>query len=142
MLSWKVPLFSALLVLTLRVQVSAASAQELSKTGRDLVEACRALATGEKPPADNAFQIGTCLGEIKALNWLAPGVADPNLRSCVPANVTDIEIASIIVDYLDRNPDRLREPFQGLALEALAGTWPCPKPRSWFGRWFQSEPDE
>jgi hypothetical protein len=142
MLNWRALLSLTLFVLTQGVQLSAASAQELSKTGKDLVEACRALANGVTPTAVSAVQIGTCLGEIKALNWLAPGVADPNLRSCVPANVTDTEMAGTIVNYLDGNPDRLREPFQGLALQALAGTWPCPKPRGWFSRWFQREPDE
>jgi hypothetical protein len=105
--------------------------------GDNLIDACRLIADGTAPTADKSFQAGICLGELAALNWGAPGVYDENLRSCVPTSVTRQELAKVLVDYLDQNRDRLREPFEGLALEALAHAWHCPEPRGWFQRWFR-----
>lgn len=113
----------------------AGAQQQNTPTGNDLINACRIVASGSVPNADSNFQAGICLGEIEALNWLAPGANDPNLRSCVPAEVTSQQLARVAVAYLDHNPDRLREEFQGLALEALAHAWPCPSTSGWLGRW-------
>jgi len=112
---------------------SVASAQHVLRTGNDLIAACRVVASGGTPNTGNAFQVGICLGELEALNWLAPGAADERIRSCVPATITTTQMAGVVVAYLDRNSDRLREPFEGLALEALADNWPCPPP-GWFGK--------
>ena len=128
----------ALLVAVLTVMVSAAwsavSAQQAFQTGKELIAACRVLASGATAATDDSLHVGICLGEIEALNWLAPGVHNSRLRSCVPENITMAQMANVIVHYLDRDPDRLREPFEGLALEALAHTWPCQK-RGWLGKW-------
>jgi len=113
---------------------SVASAQQVFRTGDDLITACRDVASGGTPNADNAVQVGICLGELEALNWLAPGAAGERIRSCVPATITTTQMAEIVVAYLERNSDRQREPFEGLALEALADTWPCPPPSGWFGK--------
>jgi hypothetical protein len=94
------------------------------------------VASGTAPASGGAFQAGTCFGEIETLNWFAPGAYDENLRSCAPENVTRRQMAKVIVDYLDRNRDRLNEPFEGLALEAFAHTWPCAEKRGWLERWF------
>jgi len=114
-----------------------ANAQEQrTRSGNDLIEACRSVAGVTIPTPDNSLQAGVCLGKIEALNWLAPGQQDDRLRSCVPSNVTPQQMAKVVVAYLDQNRDRLREPFEGLALEALARTWPCAEEPGWFERWF------
>jgi len=115
--------------------VNPVGAQESKQNGVDLIEACRAIAIGIPPAADTALRIGVCRGEIEALNWLAPGAYEERLRSCVPENVNLKDMAKVVVAYLDNDRDRLREPFEGLALEALAQTWPCPKRSGWFDRW-------
>jgi hypothetical protein len=100
-----------------------------------LIDACRVIA-GTTPTEHKSLQEeGVCLGKIEALNWVAPMLYDENLRSCVPTDVTNVQMAKIIVAYLDQNADRLREPFDGLALEALAHAWRCPKNPGWFGKW-------
>lgn len=111
------------------------SAQQNFQTGQDLLAACRVLASGTSTAQGDSFHIGVCLGEIGALNWLAPGVEDENIRSCIPENVAATQMADVIVHYLDHNPDRLSEPFQGLALEALAQTWPCQRRRGCLATW-------
>jgi hypothetical protein len=102
-----------------------------------MIESCRVVASGNAAQ-DHALQAGTCLGEIDALNWIAPAVASESIRSCVPPSITPQQMATVIVDYLDKNADRIREPFQGLALEALAGTWPCAKRIGWFEKLWKS----
>jgi hypothetical protein len=111
-----------------------AVAQERGQSGNDLIEACRLIANGATPTSDNALQVGFCSGELEALNWLAPGVNDGNLRACVPDSETPQQIAKVVVDYFDSIRGRLREPFEGLALEALAHTWPCAQEPGWFGK--------
>lgn len=120
---------------TMAAIISPARAQEPNQNGIDLIEACRAIAGGTVPTSDTALRIGVCRGQIEALNWLAPGAYDKRLRSCVPSTVNLQEMAKVVVDYLDHNRDRLREPFEGLALEALAQTWPCPQKPGWFDKW-------
>ena len=116
--------------------VLSADAQEHLQSGNDLVEACRVIANGSAPTPNNAFQAGICLGQIEALNWVAPGIAGESIRACVPQNITRQQMAKVVVTYFDQNTDRLREPFEGLALEALALTWPCHEERGWFERWW------
>ena len=124
-------------ILPIRAQQSTTlegSAQDTTLTGKNLIDACRLIANGTTPPADKSFQAGICLGELEALNWGAPGAYDENLRSCVPDGVTRQQLANVAVDYLDGNRDRLREPFEGLALESFAHSWPCPKTQGMFGK--------
>jgi hypothetical protein len=97
-------------------------ALEYAKSGSDLIEACRAAASGSQP---TTAQAGVCVGEVSALAWLAPGQISDVIRSCVPDNVSPQQTVQAVVNYLDRNQDRLHEPFEGLALEALAQRWPC-----------------
>jgi hypothetical protein len=105
-----------------------------TQSGSDMVEACRIVADGATPPPDKEYRTGICFGEIEALTWLAPGVAGDEIRSCVPENVTEQQIAKVIADYLDKNRDMLHEPFEGLALQALSETWPCRKKSGWLAR--------
>jgi hypothetical protein len=107
--------------------VSPVDAQQNTENGRDMIEACRIIASGDVPASDHALQAGTCLGELDALNWIAPVVGSDLIRACIPTTISQQQLAKVIVDFLDQNADRLREPFQGLALEAFAGRWPCAK---------------
>ena len=132
MINSRVLLVAIIMALDFR-GASVASAQQALTRGNDLIAACRIVASGGTPNAGNAFEVGICLGELEALNWLAPGAADERIRSCVPETITTKQMAGAVVAFLDRNSDRQREPFEGSALEALANAWPCPPP-GWFGK--------
>jgi hypothetical protein len=123
-----------IVVVGIAVMTFSAKAQEPAQNGKDLIEACRVIAEGKVPTADNGFQAGICLGEIDALNWTAPAMLNSSLRACIPTSVTRQQMVKAVVAYLDQNTDQLREPFGGLALEALASTWPCLVERGWFER--------
>lgn len=106
-----------------------------TQNGNDMVEACRIVAEGEAPPPDEAYRTGICLGEIEALTWIAPGLAGDPIRACVPKWKEPQEIAKVVSDYLNKYPEQLREPFEGLALEAMADTWPCPRKQAgWLAK--------
>ena len=105
--------------------VGPAQALERWYSGNDLLAACRVVSTGSTPTSENAQLVEVCLGEIEALDWAAPGMQNEKLQSCVPDDVTIKQVAKVIIDFLDQNPERRGEPFEGLALEALALTWPC-----------------
>jgi hypothetical protein len=44
---------------------------------------------------------------------------------CVPAGTTSQQAASVVVQYIDGQPARIREDFNPLAVEALRANWPC-----------------
>jgi Rap1a immunity proteins len=119
--------------------VCSSEAQDQKISGSSLLEACRQAANGAALTSDSSPKVGMCLGELDALNWIMPGIYHEKDRSCLPDDVTRQQLAKVVVAYLDRNRDRLSEPFQGLALEALAKFWPCPPERGWFERWFKQE---
>jgi hypothetical protein len=116
-----------------------ALAQQPEQSGADLFGACRVIASEATVTTESARQAGVCSGELTALRWFAPGVNDDNLRSCIPADVTHQQLAKIVVGYFDQNKSRLQERFEGLALEAFAHAWPCPKERRWYERWFNRD---
>jgi Rap1a immunity proteins len=92
----------------------------------DLNEACKEIGFGSPLKPDDMLQVGVCLGEIEALNFTAQGLGNERLRACIPPGITRLEKLRVVVVYIDQNHDRLREPFEVLALEALAHSWPCP----------------
>ena len=70
--------------------------------------------------------VGLCLGEVEFLSWAAQSLGNERFRSCIPVGITRLEKLRVVVVYLDQNHTRLGEPFEVLALEALAHGWPCP----------------
>ena len=128
-----------IVAVTVTAFVFPAAAQQATQSGNDLLEACRIVATGAPPTPKNGLQVGVCLGEMEALNWLAPGQESERLRSCVPSSVTRQQMAKVVVAYLDQNLDRSTEPFEGLALEAFAHAWPCAEEPGWFEKWFNKK---
>jgi len=93
-----------------------------------MIEDCRIVASGATPQTDHMFQAGVCIGRIDALSDVAVRLEDKRYRSCRPTDVTIVQIAKVVVTYLDQNPARLHEPFNSLALEAFAHAWPCGPP--------------
>jgi hypothetical protein len=104
---------------------ASATAQEDTQSGNFFVAPCRIVASGVPPKDDDLFLTGVCIGRIEALAWAATGFRDEAIRSCRPGAVTGVQLAKVVVAYMDRDPARLHEPFDGLVLEALAKAWPC-----------------
>ena len=90
------------------------------------IEACRIVGSDRQPRDVEVFRAALCIGALEWLSWVAEGLRDESLRSCIPPSATLSQKAKVVVTYLEKNPSRLHEPFGGLALEAFARAWPCP----------------
>jgi hypothetical protein len=51
----------------------------------------------------------------------------------MPPQLTQRQLASGIVQYIDAHPARMHEDFRNLAVEAMRVAWPC-KPSKYRGR--------
>src|SRR5215472_12052052 len=62
---------------------------------------------------------GMCFGEVTALFETFAG-------KCAPPDVPGQQLMHTVVEYIDSQPRaRLNEPFNHLAIEAMAKAWPC-----------------
>jgi hypothetical protein len=62
---------------------------------------------------------GFCAGIVVGLSFMGQPYG-----ICVPAGTTSQQITSIVVQYIDGQPDRI-EDFNHFAVEALRANWPC-----------------
>jgi hypothetical protein len=64
--------------------------------------------------------MGICIGAVRTM--LHFGSA---LGSCAPVAASVSRTIRVVVYYIDRQPSRMDERFETLALEALQEEWPC-----------------
>jgi hypothetical protein len=67
---------------------------------------------------------GECLGAVYAMLTLSHTLAEP-LKFCPPVEFEAEQGVRAVVAYIEKRPERAREDFTTLALEALRATWPC-----------------
>jgi hypothetical protein len=46
---------------------------------------------------------------------------------CPPGGATNLQRIKVIVDYIEKRPDRKNADFRLVANEAMAKAWPCKK---------------
>ena len=63
---------------------------------------------------------GFCEGIVVGLSFMGRPYG-----ICVPAGTTSQQITSIVVQYIDGQPERIHEDFNHFAVEALQANWPC-----------------
>jgi Rap1a immunity proteins len=93
-------------------------------TGADAQKYCRALVEGSFSDSDEARSAGACEGMIETATIFSPNLP-AELRACPPAQGSTLASVKVLLQYLDRNPDRLSEAGITLAIEALRDAWPC-----------------
>jgi Rap1a immunity proteins len=67
---------------------------------------------------------GECLGAIYAILNLSGALTEP-LKFCPPTDAQPDEGVRVVVAFIEKKPDRGREDFTTIALEALRFRWPC-----------------
>jgi hypothetical protein len=104
------------------LSASAASAVEDATLSADQVlPACAAFIADRAPrEIDGVFQAGRCIGLMQGL-----GYAARLLGVCPPDEVTEALRARVAVTYVEAHPERMKEDFRVLAVEAMQKTWPC-----------------
>ncbi len=67
---------------------------------------------------------GECLGAVYTLLTLSHSLVK-SLKFCPPVEFEAEQGVRAVVAYIDKRPDRGREDFTILALEAFRSKWPC-----------------
>jgi hypothetical protein len=87
-----------------------------SESANDLMPGCRAVVENENT---DIYMRGYCLGLISGVFYsVSQGI-------CAPAEVTNGQLARVVVQYIDARPGRMHEGFRKFALEAMKAAWPC-----------------
>jgi hypothetical protein len=96
-------------------------------TGNNLIGACREVAdTGRGATSKTSvFEQGICIGTVAALVD-GGSILMQDLAFCTPKDVTYGQATSVVVKYMNNNPEQLHSPLSVLAMVALRDTWPCP----------------
>jgi hypothetical protein len=95
-----------------------------ARSANYLLQGCRIVAADAVPPEGQFVQATLCLGKLEALAFFASSINGP-AKACPPSEAPVSQVAKVVVDYLDRHPAELHEPFLGLAYNAVAEAWPC-----------------
>ena len=93
-----------------------AVAQEDARSAKFIIQSCQNFLAGDASLLP--FLQGRCFGVIDGLAYGSNDV-------CPPPTATGEEMVRTVVHYVSTRPDRLREDFRVLALEALISQWAC-----------------
>jgi Rap1a immunity proteins len=86
---------------------------------------CKALVEGQTRDAQ-LYALGNfCAGIVVGLASVGQQLSLPEWQSCAPATSDAQQLARVVVDYIGARPDRMREDFRRLTLEAFHDAWPC-----------------
>ena len=89
-----------------------------SERADTVVAGCRAVVENKNTDSEVIYMRGYCLG-------LVSGVFYSSREICAPAEVTNGQLARVVVQYVDARPARMHEGFKKFALEAMKAAWPC-----------------
>lgn len=92
--------------------------------GADAQKSCGLLVQKSFRDQDEARLAGACEGMIETAMLFSPNLP-AEVRACPPAQGSILASAKVLVQYIDNNPDRLKEPGITIALEAFRDAWPC-----------------
>ena len=75
-----------------------------------------------EPETVHVFKMGFCAGVINGITYMKKSIG-----FCLPDGVSAQEATRVVVQYIDKRPERMNENFKLLAVEALQAAWPCPR---------------
>jgi hypothetical protein len=107
-------------------------------SAEDFLSGCNALANAEihhhagggvsvVMPDDPAQRCWGAFSVIETVvHWVLPDNHERRaFDSCVPSEASPPELAAVFVEYLKVHPDRRRDEFANVALDAIRSTYPC-----------------
>ena len=121
---------------------TATAAEEDTNSANYMLPYCKRFMTENNFPSNaEALREGVCAGRIDAIAFMAANsdVAVTALSGegrriwsnrkwrCadIPFGVTTAQEILVVIRYIETRPNRMHEPFNSLALEALLDAWPC-----------------
>src|SRR5262245_17285156 len=120
-------LVRALIWAALIVSASEAAAQApaLDTSANAIFRGCKALVEGQTRNAQ-LYALGNyCGGIVIGLASVGQHLSPPEWQSCAPATSEARQLAQVVVNYIETHPERMREDFRRLTLEAFHDAWPC-----------------
>jgi Rap1a immunity proteins len=75
-----------------------------------------------EPETIHVFKMGFCAGLINGITYMKKSIG-----VCQPDGVSTQQATQVVVQYIDKRPERINENFKLLAVEALQAAWPCPR---------------
>jgi hypothetical protein len=105
-----------------------------AESTQEMLSACRDIPKAEIPNAKTVrlpqnFNTGMCWGAFAVLENGCMLIVDnkPFLGVCLPTESTRTQLISVFVNYAEKNPQRLHEPFFIIAIDSLREAFKCPK---------------
>jgi hypothetical protein len=119
-------LASALLVLPLgSISAQAASADNVLAACKLYLSVIARHGAAKEAEIVHLMDAGECLGAVYALLNVSQALAEP-LKFCPPLDVQAEQGVRAVVAYIENRPERARDDFTALAIEAFRKEWPCP----------------
>jgi Rap1a immunity proteins len=90
-----------------------------------MLRGCKAFVEGRATDAQ-LYGLGNfCAGIVMGLASVGKDLSRPEWQFCAPATTNAQQLARVVVDFIEAHPDRMREDFKRLTLEAFHNAWPC-----------------
>jgi len=105
------------------LMTSPAAADKTDYSANHYLPACRLFAHPD-PVMRDVFRQGECLGIVETLVQVATFMPS-DLQSCLPDGVSNNQVVTVVVRWLEQHPQRWNENFLLLTQEALHEAWPC-----------------
>jgi hypothetical protein len=89
---------------------------------------CKALLGDGQTEMKGTYLAGQCLGMIKASAFIIQAATPGGLpfRACLPDNaITTDQLVTVVLRWMEKNPDLAGEDFIVVTMLAMAATWPC-----------------
>jgi Rap1a immunity proteins len=113
-----------IIVASLALFVTGSAGATIVEKGADAQRSCQLLVEGSFRDSADARSAGSCEGLLETAMFFSPNLP-ADVRACPPAQGSILESARVMLRYLDKNPDRVKEPGITVAIEAFRDAWPC-----------------
>jgi hypothetical protein len=108
--------------------IVSAAAQPATKgdaSANAMFRGCKAFVEGRATDAQ-LYGLGNfCAGIVMGLASVGQDLSRPEWQFCAPATTDAQQLARVVVDFIEAHPDRMREDFKRLTMEAFHNAWPC-----------------
>ena len=109
----------------------AAEQLDISRSGKDFLELCSSVDSGQKEDPIRVRNGARCLGWVEGfrdgftVHDELLGVPQKDRMVCIPGETTNVQIIRVIKKYVAENPDKAHRATRLVASLALAGTFRC-----------------